>query len=236
MGIVLQRKKKSLFIVRFFYAISKILPLSKKKKFKLFLNLEWIFDRFAHEYSFKYFSPEEHPIRLHTKKTVLDFIKPDHSVLDLGCHKGDMSVYLADKAKLVVGVDYDEAAIELGKKLYVKDNLTLVCADAYDYLSNTDIRFDVLILSHILEHLDDPESFLKRYTPFFRYIYIELPDFDKTFLNHYRKDLHMPLVYTDIDHVSEFDRVELKSLLEKCGIQIITAEYIFGLQKTWCKV
>ena len=147
-----------------------------------------------------------------------------------------MSIYLAGKAKLVVGVDYDQKAIDLAQSRYRKDNLTFVCADAYGFLSRTDITFDILILSHILEHLDDPGSFIKQYAPFFKFIYIELPDFDKTLLNHYRKNMNMPLIYTDGDHISEFDRVELKELIEKCDLQIVSAEYIYGLQKIWCKV
>jgi SAM-dependent methyltransferase len=235
MGVKLQRKKQPNYLGSFLYKVNRILPLSKKAKFKLYLNLEWVFERFAHEYSFKNYSPPDHPIRLHTKKILLDFIKPEQAVLDLGCHKGDMSVYLADKAKLVVGVDYDQSAINLAKEAYKKDNLTFICADAYEYLNSTDIKFDILILSHILEHLDDPGSFLRKYTPFFKYLYIELPDFEKSFLNQYRKDMGLPLIYTDDDHVSEFGRGELTELIEKCGLQIISAEYVYGLQKIWCK-
>jgi SAM-dependent methyltransferase len=236
MGLKLKREKNVIFLVRLLYAINRILPLSKKAKFKLYLNMEWMFDRLSHEYSFKNYQPDDHPVRKHTRKTILDFITGEQSILDLGCNRGDMSVYLADKAKLVVGVDYDAYAINLAKERYKKENLEFICADAYDYLNKTDTSFDILILSHILEHLDDPESFLKKYTPFFKFLYIELPDFDKTLLNQYRLDNKMPLIYMDADHISEFDRYELKDLLKKCNLEIIQAEYIFGLQKIWCKV
>jgi ubiquinone/menaquinone biosynthesis C-methylase UbiE len=236
MGIKLERKKKANYLGSFAYRFNRILPLSAKAKFKLFLNLEWIFERFAHEYSSKYYLPAEHPFRLHTKKTLLDFIKEDQAVLDLGCKAGEMSIYIAEKAKLVVGVDFDKKAISVAQNNYHRDNLTFVCSDAYEYLNKSQIKFDVLILSHILEHLDDPEAFLKRYTPFFKFIYIELPDFEKSHLNKYRKDLNLKLIYTDDDHISEFDRDELSTLITKCGLQIITAEYRYGLQKIWCKV
>jgi SAM-dependent methyltransferase len=236
MGVKLQRKKKANYLGSFLYSVNKILPLSKKAKFRLYLNLVWVLERFSHEYSFKNYVPTEHPIRLHTRKILLDFIKEDQSVLDLGCLEGDMSVYLADKARLVVGVDYNQKAISLAKTRYKKDNLTFICADAYDYLNNTDIKFDILIMSHILEHLDDPVAFLKKYSPFFKYVYIELPDFDYSFLNQYRKDLNLKLIYTDDDHVVEFSREELKTVIEQSGLQIISAEYRYGIQKVWCKV
>jgi hypothetical protein len=48
--------------------------------------------------------------------------------------------------------------------------------------------------------------------------------------------MNMPLVYTDADHVYEFDRYEMMDLLKNAGLEIVSAEYIFGLQRIWCKV
>ncbi len=70
----------------------------------------------------------------------------------------------------------------------------------------------------------------------FQWIYIELPDFDKGYLNHFRVAVGSNLVYTDDDHVAEFDRDELRELLERCGISIVEAEYRFGIQRLWCRV
>ena len=236
MGLKLPRKKKTSFLVRFFYLLDKLMPLSKKAKFKLYLNLEWIFDRFSHEYSFKNYAPDDHPVRLHTKKFLLERIQPSDIILDLGCYEGDMSIYLADKAQKVVGIDYDNVAITAAKKKYNKANLSFICSDAYEYLNASKEKFDVIIMSHILEHLDEPEDFLRKYTPFFRHVYIELPDFDKTLLNQYRRDLNMPLIYTDGDHVSEFDRFELQDLIKRANLEIVSAEYMYGIQKIWCNV
>lgn len=69
----------------------------------------------------------------------------------------------------------------------------------------------------------------------FSFIYIEVPDFDRYYLNHYRKDLKLSLIYSDNDHINEFDRWEMKSLLKECGIAIIESEFIFGIQRFWCK-
>lgn len=236
MGIKLPRQKPKSRFLQIFYNLNKILPLSDKTKFKLFLNLEWVFDRFSHEYSFKNYTPDNHPVRLHTKKFLLSMLKPEHIVLDLGCNMGDMSIYMAEKAKYVVGIDYNEKAIGTAKEKYKRDNLEFHCLEAYEYLTKGEMKFDVLVLSHILEHLDDPDDFLEKFTPFFDFIYIELPDFDKTLLNHYRKDLGLPIVYTDADHINEFDRDDLAAIIEKRNIRIVFSEYRFGVQKLWCEV
>ena len=56
------------------------------------------------------------------------------------------------------------------------------------------------------------------------------------YLNHYRKDQQLDLIYTDDDHITEFDRDELKALLQECNMKIIKEDYRYGVQKIWCSV
>ena len=210
--------------------------MGAQRKLRLYLDLEWIFDRLAMEMSFKHYGPDQHAFRQQARSFLLQHIRSDSTVLDLGCSKGDMSAMLASMAREVVGVDHDAAAIAYARNAHKRSNLTFHNSDALVYLKEDAKRFDVLVLSHILEHLDHPEEFLRTFKDYFTYIYIELPDFDKTYLNHYRKDLGVKLIYTDDDHVSEFDRDELRSILDRAGIHIEVAEYRFGIQRLWCRV
>ena len=234
MGIKLIRNKKRNILLSIIYRIQKLLPLNNERKFKLFLNLEWIFDRLSHEMSIKNYEASQHPGRKKKKKTILSNIKETSIVLDLGCNSGDISSFIAEIAKEVVGIDYNKKAIEAAKQKYKKDNLFFYHGEALEYLNNNEKKFDILILSHILEHLDNPEDFLKKFKDHFREIYIEVPDFDRYYLNLYRQEKGLELIYSDEDHVSEFDRDELKLLLDACGITINKAEYRYGMQKLWC--
>ncbi len=127
-------------------------------------------------------------------------------------------------------------AIEEARRNHNRPNLEFHCTDAVDYLKKNERKFDVLILSHILEHMDDPSEFLDEFKIYFDHVHIELPDFDRSYLNQYRKDLGSELIYTDNDHVSEFDRIELREMLKDRGLVILEAEYRFGMQRLWCKV
>jgi len=236
MGITTPRKKPKHVLLSLIYRLQKLLPMSTKRKMKLFLDLEWIFDRLAMESSFKFYETKDHPFRRFAKEFLLHRIRAEHVVLDIGCHQGHITAMVATKAKTVVGVDHDSAAIEFAKRSYTGPNLTFLHMDAMTYLQGNSMKFDVLILSHILEHLDFPEQFLSDFKQYFDHIYIELPDFDKTYLNHYRQDLGMALIYTDDDHVSEFDRMELLTMLSKIGIKVEESEYRFGVQRLWCSV
>lgn len=235
MGIKTSRQKPRNILTSLIYRFQKYLPFSYKFKIKLFLNLEWIFDRLSHEMSFKYYLPETHPVRQCSKKFILDSLEETSRVLDLGCNLGDISFIIAEKAKKVVGIDYNEKAIEVAKKRYQRHNLEFHHGEALEFLKNSTEYFDILILSHILEHLDNPQSFLNQFKNDFKFIYIELPDFERNYLNTYRKDFGLKLIYSDDDHISEFDRDELKTLLNNCKLEIIKEEYRYGLIKLWCK-
>ncbi len=102
MGIKLSRKKPKNFLLSLIYRLQKLLPMSSKAKFKLFLDLEWIFDRLSHEESFKNYSPNQHPPRLLSIKFLLPNFTSNDTVLDLGCNSGDISFMITEKAKEVV--------------------------------------------------------------------------------------------------------------------------------------
>ncbi|MCO6500003.1 MAG: methyltransferase domain-containing protein [Vicingus serpentipes] len=200
----------------------------------LFLTLEWIFDRLAHEESFKYFSYDEHPLRIYTINFIQRHLEPSYTVLDLGSGYGDMSNKIAKSCKKVVGVDYVYGDIEIAKSKHSRKNLEFVYGDAFDYLNETEELFDVIILSHIIEHIDNPNDFLKKCIPHTKEIFIEVPDYDKTYLNHYRSILNNKLNYADTDHVWEFDREELTKLITEVGLEIVESEFRFGVMKFWC--
>lgn len=234
MGVKLKRAKPKQIWLSVMYRLSKIPFAPSTTKMKLFLNLEWIFHRLAHENSYAIYTEDSHPIRVKTKEFLLQLINKSDSVLDLGCNLGVMSNYLADKAKKVVGIDYNKKAIDTAKKNYSKPNLEFHAVEAIEYLNSTEENFEVLILSHILEHLEEPEEFLNKFKDYFQNIYIEVPDFERYYMNLYRKDLNLKLKYSDDDHISEFDREELTEIITNCGLEIKQTEYRYGVQKYWC--
>lgn len=82
-------------------------------------------------------------------------------VLDIACGTGYGASYLMNKgAKMVVGGDYSEEAVQYAKLHYQRDNLRFLCADAQQ-MPFCDKFFDVIVSFETIEHLERYEDFLK---------------------------------------------------------------------------
>ena len=92
-------------------------------------------------------------------RSVLEVVK-DKIVVDIASGAGYGTNLIASKAKHVTGVDYSEDAIEYAKKLYSATNLKFIKGDALD-LPFEDNSVDVVVSLETIEHLTDPEKFVK---------------------------------------------------------------------------
>lgn len=201
---------------------------------RLFLDLEWIFARLSHELSHRIYDTPKHPMRRLAIAFIGGHLDANATILDLGCGFGDLSDMLAARAREVVGIDHSEMAIASARNTYRRPNLSFESGDAVAYLEASPRRFDVLILSHVLEHLADPGPFLKAFRDHFSHIYIEVPDFEASFQNTYRHDFGAKLIYSDNDHVTEFDRAELQRVVGEAGLRIEASDFRYGVMRLWC--
>jgi 2-polyprenyl-3-methyl-5-hydroxy-6-metoxy-1,4-benzoquinol methylase len=229
------RKKARQPLLSLIYRFSKLPFASRKKKLKLFLRLHWIFWRLNIEQAEKVFRLEENPARMKSLEFLLGKMEPDFTVVDMGCKYGDISALIAQKTKSVLGIDHDADAITVAKECHSEKNLSFLLSDAEDYLEKQKENFDVVILSHFIEQLEVPEDFLRKAKSHFRFFYFEIPDFDDSAMNHYRKALDETLLYTDNADLWVFDRDSLREMIVSCGLEVIEEEFRYGVLKFWCR-
>ena len=220
------RKKPPNILLSTIYRIGSFLPFSPLKKFKFFAQLEWIFWRLAREQLNSLIPQNEN---LYTNKTI-DFLKnsvdKDDKVLDLGCDTGVMSYLLSPYCKSIIGVDYNKELISDAKLKYKEiNNLTFELGIIPDIFENNFEYYDLIICSHIIEHIDDYETLLKQLKKYGKKIFIEVPDFDSYDLNSAKKKLNIEPTYRDDDHLREFDRAFLLNFFNKNNFKIIKEEY-----------
>ena len=80
-------------------------------------------------------------------------IRPGERVLDVGCGKGELALDLAQRAGArVVGVDFSRRYLAFARERSAHPNVEYVEADVSSWLPAE--RFDVVVLSNVLEHVD----------------------------------------------------------------------------------
>jgi len=89
----------------------------------------------------------------------------------------------------------------------------------YDVLEGKEGSFNLTILSHVLEHIDNPENFLNKIGKVSEKVHIEVPDLRSDSLNFVRMELNLP-IYKDDDHVTEMSIDFLKELVENCNFTV----------------
>jgi 2-polyprenyl-3-methyl-5-hydroxy-6-metoxy-1,4-benzoquinol methylase len=87
------------------------------------------------------------------KELILDYLKKDFPVLDIGCGFGRQAVLLAKNGFTVTGTDTSDVFISIAGKLFAKHNYkgNFLCTDILN--SPSGIKFSQILLLDVLEHI-----------------------------------------------------------------------------------
>ena len=150
------------------------------------------------------------------------------TVLDVGCSTGYFGKILKAANNYVVGIDISKSAIKIAKK-----NLDeAYCVNIENELLPTKRKFDLIILSEVIEHLFDPESTLKKVIRHLKkngLIIITTPNI--SFLPNRISILFGKFEYQeqgmfDVGHIHFFNYYTLLNLLKKCDLKLTRENHI----------
>src|SRR3990167_1220965 len=99
-------------------------------------------------------------------RTILDNCKKRGTLLDLGCSYGRIAKALSFDFKSIVAVDVSDALINQAKKENTVRNISYHVSLIEDLEIKS--KFDVVLLSFILEHVAEPQKILKKATQFLK--------------------------------------------------------------------
>lgn len=206
----------------------RVVPLAKfllgaERLLRLCLNGAWMLRRLAFEIAGDVYGEPLYAATGGVSETLLrEWIPERAGVLDLGCGTGRLSRLLGSCGHRVLAIDRDTAKIETARRAPASPNVTFVVGDVTKSLVGQigGARFDVALLVHLLEHLDEPESLLRELLGFAEWLVVEVPDFEADPLNRLRLSLDAPF-FSDADHVREYTARMLQEQLDRSGWRLL---------------
>ena len=192
--------------------------VGRTRRLTWLLNMEKLFWRLAYEAAGSVYrdSFQNHALAARAE-TLARWLPEDARVLDFGCGHGRAARVIAPMVREVVGVDVEASKIELARAQNACSNVRFEVGDARVKLSE---RFDVVMLLHVIEHVDDPVRLLAEIAGAVPRVVVEVPLFHRDPLNAVRLDVGTDFS-SDADHVREYTRGLLVDHLERAGWTIV---------------
>lgn len=177
---------------------------------------------------------------LRYKEWVLDNIEPGWTVLDVGCNTGLMARMLASKAIFVYGLDVSSDLITKAKADSKEPNIEYICADATKYDFSKCQKINCVVLSNVLEHIDNRVDFLKNLINGINWgedkkILFRVPMIDRDWIVIYKKELGLDY-RSDKTHHLEYTCDGFMEEMQKAGIKILNYHVKFGELYAVCEL
>ena len=132
-----------------------------------------------------------------TEKYVIPFIEqthpitPETSILEIGCGEGGNLLPFLNRGCNVVGVDILQRKIDNASKYFFdhpkKERSRFIVQDIYDVNPDLNLKFDIIIMRDVIEHIHDQEKFmayLKRFLKPSSNIFFGFPPWQMPFGGH----------------------------------------------------
>lgn len=177
---------------------------------------------------------------IHPKHRLMDYhrffverLKKGDRVLDIGCGYGAVAFSMAKAGALVTGIDMDETNLRHARKRYKHENLKFLLGDIRKDLP--DGNFDVIVMSNVLEHIENRVGLLKTLEDKFqpKLWLIRVPMINRDWLVPLKKELHMPY-YSDPTHCTEYTLESFQAEMTEAGLEVRHAEIKWG--EIWAEV
>jgi SAM-dependent methyltransferase len=163
-----------------------------------------------------------------------DRVRDGERVLDIGCGLGAVAHAVAEKTGAqVVAVDLNPGNIATARELFAHPLVTYMVGDALSDIPNE--KFDVVILSNVLEHLTERVDFLCRIKEVAcpcRFL-IRVPMFERDWRVPLKRELGVEW-RLDSTHETEYTIETFAAEVDAAGLGLMHMEIRWG--EIWCEL
>jgi len=139
---------------------------------------------------------------------------PHETILEIGCGSGDILQELGNRgfAKELTGIEISTSGLE---RLQDKTIPTLKEARIFDgeVVPFEDQTFDLVVLSHVVEHLEHPRRMLHEARRVARFVFVEVP------LEHTSR-LRADFDFNEVGHINFYTSKTIRRLLQTSGLKV----------------
>lgn len=195
-----------------------------------------------HSWSYKWaghLSAKLEPDRLHPKHRLMKYhdyfmenVSKNEIVLDIGCGVGALALDVATRCRKVIGIDFNEKSIKRARKTadsQKRSNIEFIVGDATNHIFND--KPDCVILSNVLEHVEERVDLLKKLSNISPKLLIRVPMITREWIAMYKKELGLDY-RLDPTHFTEYTMEEFEKELASANLKMTQHQVQFG--ELWC--
>ena len=170
---------------------------------------------------------------LRYKEWFCDRVQPTDIVLDVGSNTGLLPMVIAEKCTFVYGIEMDPVLSKKARERCDKRNIEFLTGDATTHDFTSCRPFTCVILSNVLEHIENRVDFLRRLVNGVAWgdkskrFLIRVPTIERDWISVYKKEVGVDY-RLDRTHVIEHTREQLVEELARAGLRIESLEIRFG--------
>jgi SAM-dependent methyltransferase len=153
---------------------------------------------------------------------------PGERVLDVGSGKGELANDLVLRSgATVVGIDHDPSHLAFARSRFTHERLSFEGGDALERLPEG--PFDVVVLSNVLEHIEDRSGLLRRIVAEARprVVLLRVPVLARDWTVPLRAEVGLPH-FSDPDHEVEYDAASFRAELADAGLHVSELVLVWG--------
>ena len=139
---------------------------------------------------------------------------PHNSVLEIGAGEGSILKRLSEKkfGNELYAVEISSTGVKTIKEKKIPSLVACSLFDGYN-IPYDDSKFDLAILSHVIEHVEHPRKLLYEAARIARFIFVEVPLEDTIRLKN-------DFVFDEVGHINSYSPKTIRRLLQSCNLNV----------------